>query len=239
MTLTTAGNLPSFADGTGQAIGDSLITTALAPDDWTSAGIFNGLLKNVSSFPLANMFGGGTLFIPQTLTGAISVPNTASGSAIAGFAVAGYGNTASTTVGAVGTFGFGGMSVDGSSAFGGNVVVSNAAQCAPQTSVVGYKSGFLVGMEIDVDLHLSGGVAPLGMSTIGLQILGGSTTAGGAGSLSTAQYIFALGNQVSPKIPWDRGLVIDNSAATTAISIGAQAVQGASVDGQVVGFAAY
>jgi hypothetical protein len=191
--------------------------TANGPAWATYSTIFDANKFDVGGFPTAYEFGGNATGIPAAFVGSINIPAT-SAAGNAGFGLAGYGMSSSTTQGAVGTFGFGGPAANGVSAWGGNFVVQNcpiAAACATNT---GYTNNVLYGVEINVNILKNAGVAP-NTPLRGIYIVGGSEVAPSSG-VNYAIDIDSLGVTQSPHLKWASAIRTEDGSTNTAFTVG-------------------
>lgn len=149
--------------------------------------------------------------IPESITGAISVPANATGYHASG--VAGYARTASPATGAVGLYGQGDVDPSGTAttpAWGFNT----------RTQDNGVKTSGLWGGEIDVN------VSAAGTFVRGLDIVGGSTAqpdAASPGIIVQSPGVFQFGT--ANPIRWGRALLLNDESAYTGIEIGTALAQ--------------
>jgi hypothetical protein len=212
--------------------------------DW-SATFVDALRVDINNFPPSGEFGQappGGVNLATAIVGSINVPSGAfSPQGAASFGVAGYGRSASTSYGSVGTGGFAQAVAASANAWGLNSAVTNSPYTAPQVLGSGNDFGTLWGAEIDVNvMKKAGGAAPTG-SVRGVSIVGNSEV---APSPSPSGY-FALvvgpfGNVFTPpRIPWQVALVTEDQAATTGLSLGSVGMPNTTSDSQPLAFQSY
>lgn len=205
------------------------ITNNYAGPAWgtTGYGNYDAVRISVNSYPtsgeLQNPAGNTTS--PTGLTVGLNVPSNALASPASGWgspAIAGYALSASTEMGAVGIFGFGGMTAASVQAWGANTVVCNCATPNPLTET-GFAGTTLWGYEDDINVYkLPNGSAPTNLTVYGFQIIGGAEVTPGAGSNYYAEVISPLGTGV----PWQTAINIANGASTNGIVLGSVGAPG-------------
>jgi len=171
----------------------------------TSGQNYEAIAVDINGYG-ARAFGG----IPNIvgITGAMNIPASASGGANA-IGVAGYVKNSSDGTGRAGN-----LFTNGVALFGQADVEATGALVWGLNTVT-QDNGFATtvwGAEIDVNITNPNTVV------MGIDIVGGSTV---ASSNSIGVRIAPLGIFATPAIPWTRGVLVDDGAASTAIEIGA------------------
>jgi hypothetical protein len=182
----------------------------------------------VNGFPVSDEYGINNP-LTQAFVSALSVPAGAvTNAGQADFALAGYCNTANVNRGCVGTYGEGGITVSGASAWGMNTVVVNCENHS--TTNCGQNKGFdfaALQTEFDTTVFLKpGGVTPIG-NAWGVQSIGffqGQPTGNLTAFLVEALDMTGTGHP----IPWKVGLATDSGTAQVGASFGAVANFGPS-----------
>jgi hypothetical protein len=181
--------------------------------------LYDGNRFDIGGFPISSEFGNNLNPITQTLVASVNVPSTALGGNAA-FGVAGYGLSASPSVGAVSIFGQTSANADSVSAWAGNLVISNCglhpSSCATNT---GFNLNVLYGLEIDTNISKFSGLAP--NSALRGIYFNGASEAQPSNAIVAAIDVDAMGTTVSPKISWKDGLRLEDGAAVNALNIGA------------------
>jgi hypothetical protein len=152
--------------------------------------------------------------------------------------VAGYGVSASSSVGAVGTFGFGGIFNPSALSWGGNFLVTNcpSPNC---TTGTGYSGGTQWGIEVDANIMKAGSAAPAGTIVYGVDVIGASETQVGTGGASYGVIVQPLGIGKSPPVPWQIGFTSADAAAITGMSLGGTTLPGITGPSQTLCFNAW
>jgi hypothetical protein len=192
----------------------------------------------MNNYPVTSEFGNNGINLSQAIVGAINVPASATNPfSVAPIGVAGYGVSASSSVGAVGTFGFGGILTPNALSWGGNFLVTNcpSPNC---TTGTGYSGGTQWGIEVDANIMKAGGTAPV-TKVFGVDVIGASETQVGVGGLSWGMVVQALGIGTSPPTPWQIAYVSADGAAVTAMSVGGTTVPGTTGPSQNLCFNAW
>lgn len=220
--------------GTGQAeeFVNTQFSQATPGPAWASfANNWSQFAINVNSYPASSYFGENTTAIPQAIVGALNIPSNSAGSNH-GAGLAGYALTKSTTVGAVGAFGFGGAAASGTSGWGGNLLVTNCSQpqCATQT---GLTNTVLYGLEIDANEYLLPGAGTPNTSLRGIYIIGASEVKGSG--INYGVDIDSFGYLQSPKLKWDSAFRTEDGIAVTGLDIGTTGT-GNNVGSQPINF---
>jgi hypothetical protein len=192
----------------GSVLGKKLDIKDAGPTWGSYSTLHNTLRVAINDYPLNAQFGLNTTGITEAIVGAIEIPSS-SAAANHSAGIAGYVRTASTTQGAVGTFGAGFMGANGTSAWGGNFLVSN---CGSQSCSPGYTTGVLYNLELDLNvMALDGGVAP-NVAVRGIYLIGGSNIQ--SASIMNAIDIAPIGiarTGVPNVIPWKNAIYIGHT----------------------------
>jgi hypothetical protein len=212
----------------------------VGPTSWnTGATIYDGLRISVNNYPVTSEFGNNLINLTQGLVGAVNVPSNATNpQGAASFGIAGYGVSASSAVGAAGTFGFGGILNPNVPSWGGNFLVANCPSPNCTTST-GYSGGTQWGIEVDANIMKSGGAAPAGTKVFGVNVIGASETQVGAGGESYGMVVQALGIGATPPIPWQIAYSSADAAAIIGVSIGGTTLPGTTGPSQTLCFNAW
>jgi hypothetical protein len=190
------------------------------PPTYPIVGIVDGNRLVSGVWDIKDEFGNNTVPLFQSFVVSQDTPANATGGN-ANIAIAGYGRSASLNQGAVGVFGFGGVTGGGGSgsnafaAWGMDQLVTNCptTNCATKT---GFDYGDIYGDEIDVNLRLpANGVTP-NVNTKGLWIVGSSETQ--TTNQSNAIEIGPLGLYAA--IPWKEAIRLDDGAGQVGLDLG-------------------
>lgn len=197
----------------------NLNTVATSGPTWGSySGIWNQFTSNVNSYPISQSFGNNLVPIASAITGYMRIPSTdTAGNASMG--VAGYAVTSAAApsgAGALGVFGFGGIAVNGASAWGMNAVVTNGISPQPSDNA-GYTNAVLYGAEYNFNIKNTSAGATPNVALRGLYFIGDSQS--GTSSIATVIDIDGL-KFSTPKIPWKIGFNTVDGAVTNAINLG-------------------
>lgn len=189
----------------------------------------NQVQINVGSYPLSEQHPAG---VDQALVSYLKVPSSYTNAPYPNTAISGYTLNGNSTPGssAVSLFGFSGVTTDGASSYGNNVLVTNTAHYV-NTSGGGFNGGFQIGYEADIGIFKRAGVAP-------------NTTAYGYNAEAffeakplggSAAYVARPGSgQV-----WDFGFLTFDGSVSYGMQIGALATAAPNVDGQPVKYISY
>ena len=191
---------------------------------------------SANAFPFANEFQGLSMPAQQSLVGAMNETTAGTPSvAVVGIGTSGYSWASNKNAFAVGVYGAGGINYqaanpDSTSAWGANFLVSNYSTSG--TDGAAFTQTNLYGVEIDVNLLKSAGMAAPAANVKGLYIVGASSTLPGFGTFN-AMEIAPAG--VGIHLPWNDGLYTDDEATQVGISLGAATI-GNGVGSQPIQF---
>lgn len=196
----------------------NLNTVATSGPAWSSyAGIWDQFAVNVNSYPASQAFGNNLTPIAGAISGYINIPSTASGGNH-NQGVAGYAVTSSSSTGALGTFGFGGVSTNSASAWGLNSVTTNGISPQPASNS-GYANNVLYGYELNFNIMRTPGGGNPNSAVRGIYMIGASEVQ--TSNIMTAIDIDSHGYFQNPRLPWKIGFNTNDGAVTNAVNIGA------------------
>lgn len=224
-TTTVAGNLAFFSNTTGSALGANPAFQAANPGNASLYSqlanpangyttIFNGVqFSQGTAIPVSKQFGANGSGLQQSIVGTLSIA--AGDTAVQGQAIAGYVETASAAVSAVGVFGQAQTTIANASVFGSNFIAQNLGQVVSHT---GLNLNFIAAVEADVNLWKTSGVVDPTVTNDNAFCYVASGGGDLSGPIGTAYGVITAGTVNNAK--WNHGFRTLAGSAVSAITAG-------------------